>query len=242
MKRLTITTLLAVAILSGCSSTEEVVPDIPPAELYVTAQQALQSGSWTTAIERLETLDSRYPFGAYSEQVQLDLIYAYYKNDDLALGEATIARFNRLNPAHEKSDWVLYMRGLTQMAQDRSFMHDIFSIDRHDRDPEPARKAFRDFKRLLDRYPNSQYAADAKARMIFIKNRLADYDLATVDFYIRREAWIAAINRSQQIQKLYPDTQAARKSLPMMLTAYEKLGLQEPIENTKKLIALNPVN
>lgn len=242
MKRLTITTLLAVAILSGCSSTEEVVPDVPPAELYVTAQQALQSGSWTTAIERLETLDSRYPFGAYSEQVQLDLIYAYYKNDDLALGEATIARFNRLNPAHEKSDWVLYMRGLTQMAQDRSFMHDIFSIDRHDRDPEPARKAFRDFKRLLDRYPNSQYTADAKARMIFIKNRLAEYDLATVDFYIRREAWIAAINRSQQIQSLYPDTQAARKSLPLMLIAYEKLGLQKPVENTKKLIALNPVN
>jgi len=78
--------------------------------------------------------------------------------------------------------------------------------------------------------------------MIFIKNRLADYDLATVDFYIRREAWIAAINRSQQIQRLYPDTQAARKSLPLMLTAYEKLGLQDPIENTKKLIALNPVN
>lgn len=240
MKRLTLTTLLAVAILSGCSSTEEVVPDVPPSELYATAQQALQSGSWNTAIERLETLDSRYPFGAYSEQVQLDLIYAYYKNDDLALGEATIDRFNRLNPAHEKADWVLYMRGLTSMAQDRSFMHDIFNIDRHDRDPEPARHAFRDFKRLLERYPNSRYTADAKARMIFLKNRLADYELATTDFYIRRGAWVAAINRAQLIQREYSDTQAARQSIELMEIAYEKLGLTTPIENTRELKALNP--
>ncbi len=241
MKRLIITTFLAAAIVSGCSSTEEVVPDIPPSELYGSAQQALQSGSWVTAIERLEALDSRYPFGAYSEQVQLDLIYAYYKNDDLALGEATIDRFTRLNPTHEKADWVLYMRGLTHMAQDRSFMHDVFDIDRHDRDPEPARQAFRDFKRLLDRYPASQYAADAKARLVYLKNRLANYELAAADFYIRREAWVAAVNRCQQIQRLYPDTEAARQSLPLMQTAYEKLGLETPAEHAQRLIDLNPV-
>lgn len=240
MKRLTISTLLAVTILSGCSSTDEIVPDIPPSELYATAQQALQSGSWITAIERLETLDSRYPFGAYSEQVQLDLIYAYYKNDDLALAEATIDRFNRLNPAHEKADWVLYMRGLTNMAQDRSFLHDMFNIDRHDRDPEPSRRAFRDFKRLLERYPSSLYAADAKARLIFLKNRLADYELAAADYYIRREAWVAAANRAQQLQRHYPDTQAARQSLQIMETAYQQLGLQQPLEHTRELMTLNP--
>ncbi|UTV28230.1 outer membrane protein assembly factor BamD [Photobacterium atrarenae] len=240
MKRLTISTLLAVTLLSGCSSTDEIVPDIPPSELYATAQQALQKGSWITAIERLETLDSRYPFGAYSEQVQLDLIYAYYKNDDLALAEATIDRFNRLNPAHEKADWVLYMRGLTNMAQDRSFLHDLFNIDRHDRDPEPSRRAFRDFKRLLERYPNSLYASDAKARMVFLKNRLADYELAAADYYIRREAWVAAINRAQQLQRHYPDTQAARQSLALMETAYQELGLQQPLEHTRELMALNP--
>ncbi|GAL08734.1 outer membrane protein assembly factor BamD [Photobacterium aphoticum] len=241
MKRLTLTALLAVTLLSGCSTTEEVVPDVPPSELYATAQQALQNGSWTTAIERLETLDSRYPFGAYSEQVQLDLIYAYYKNDDLALGEATIDRFNRLNPAHEKADWVLYMRGLTRMAQDRSFMHDLFNIDRHDRDPEPARKAFHDFKRLLERYPNSRYAADAQARMVFLKNRLADYELATTDFYIRRGAWVAAINRAQLIQDEFADTHAARESLKLMAKAYEELGLETPLDNTRQLMTLNPL-
>ncbi|MCG3865700.1 MULTISPECIES: outer membrane protein assembly factor BamD [unclassified Photobacterium] len=242
MKRLTITTLLAVALLSGCSSKEEVIPDVPPSNLYATAQTALQKGNWTSAIEQLEALDSRYPFGAYSDQVQLDLIYAYYKSDDLALGEATIERFLRLNPDHPQADWVVYMRGLTHMAQDRSFMHDLFNIDRFDRDPTPSRQAFKDFKHLLERYPESEYGADAKARMIFLKNRLANYDLATADFYVRREAWIAAINRCQQIQRLYPDTEAARQSLALEKTAYEKLNLQKEVERTDKLMKLNPAN
>ncbi|MEZ8825146.1 outer membrane protein assembly factor BamD [Vibrio amylolyticus] len=239
MKHYTLSGLLALTMLFGCSSSDEIVPDVPPAELYSEAQSSLRSGNWFSAIEQLEALDSRYPFGAYSEQVQLDLIYAYYKNDDLALGLATIERFNRLNPTHDKLDWVLYMRGLTHMAQDRNFMHDIFNVDRSDRDPEPVKSAFADFDRLLTRYPDSQYAADAKKRMHALKNRLADYDLATADFYLRREAWIAAINRSQELQKTYPDTEAARKSLEIQLTAYEKLGLEESVQRTKELIELN---
>ncbi|MBE1276980.1 outer membrane protein assembly factor BamD [Enterovibrio baiacu] len=239
MKRLTLSSLLALSLLAGCSSTDEIVPDIPPSELYQEAQVSLNEGSWNTAIEKLEALDSRYPFGAYSEQVQLDLIYVYYKNDDLALGEATIDRFMRMNPGHPEMDWVLYMRGLTNMAQDRSFLHDLLNVDRSDRDPEPSRRAFVDFRRLLDRYPNSEYAADAQKRMVALKNRLADYELATADFYVRREAWIAVINRCQELQRDFPDTLAAKKSLPLMLKAYEELKLDVPAERTRELIKLN---
>ncbi|MEZ8029790.1 hypothetical protein A1OW_23320 [Enterovibrio norvegicus] len=239
MKCLTLSSLLALSLLAGCSSTDEIVPDIPPSELYQEAQVSLNEGSWNTAIERLEALDSRYPFGAYSEQVQLDLIYVYYKNDDLALGEATIDRFMRMNPGHPEMDWVLYMRGLTNMAQDRSFLHDLLNVDRSDRDPEPSRRAFSDFRRLLDRYPNSEYAADAQKRMVALKNRLADYELATADFYVRREAWIAVINRCQELQRDFPDTLAAKKSLPLMLKAYEELKLDVPAERTRELIQLN---
>ena len=239
MKRLTLSSLLALSLLAGCSSTDEIVPDIPPSELYQEAQVSLNEGSWNTAIEKLEALDSRYPFGAYSEQVQLDLIYVYYKNDDLALGEATIDRFMRMNPGHAEMDWVLYMRGLTNMAQDRSFLHDMLNVNRSDRDPEPSRRAFVDFRRLLDRYPNSEYAADAQKRMVALKNRLADYELATADFYVRREAWIAVINRCQELQRDFPDTLAAKKSLPLMLKAYEELKLDVPAERTRELIQLN---
>ncbi|ASI88944.1 outer membrane protein assembly factor BamD [Vibrio mediterranei] len=241
MKLLKLTSLLSLALLFGCADKEVTVPDVPPSQLYAEAQESLQGGNWTSAIERLEALDSRYPFGAYTEQVQLDLIYAYYKNDDLALGLATIERFSRLNPTHERSDWVLYMRGLTHMAQDRNFMHDILRSDRSDRDPEPVKAAFADFDRLLKRYPNSAYAEDAQKRMVALKNRLAKYDLATADFYIRREAWIAAINRAQEIQKTYPDTEAARQSLVLQKKAYEELGMQEQVERTEKLMELNPL-
>ncbi|NOH98914.1 outer membrane protein assembly factor BamD [Vibrio sp. 99-70-13A1] len=241
MKHFTLSGLLALTLLVGCSSSNEIVPDVPPSVLYSEARVSLQSGSWLTAIEKLEALDSRYPFGAYSEQVQLDLIYAYYKNDDLALGLATISRFLRLNPTHEKQDWVLYMRGLTHMAQDRNFMHDLFNIDRSDRDPEPVKLAFADFKKLLERFPLSPYAEDSQKRMFALKNRLAEYDLATADFYLRREAWIAAINRSQELQKTYPDTIAARKSLDIQLEAYRQLKLDDAAKRTEQLIELNPL-
>lgn len=241
MKRLTLTALLAASVLVGCSSNNQVVQDDPPFQLYQDAEAQLNKGAWITAIEKLEALDSRYPFGAYSDQVQLDLIYAYYKNDDLALAEATIDRFMRMHPAHAESDWVAYMRGLVYMAQDRSLIHDILRMERDDRDPQPARKAFADFRRLLERYPNSEYAADAKARMTALKNRLAQYELAAADYYIRREAWVAAVNRCQALQRDFPDTEAAKASLPLMLKAYEKLGLQEPAERTRNLIDRNPV-
>nr|WP_086940931.1 outer membrane protein assembly factor BamD [Thaumasiovibrio occultus] len=241
MKHLSLCGLLAIALLAGCStSSDTLVPDDQPGDLYAEAQKSLQQGLWTQATEKLEALDSRYPFGAYSEQVQMDLIYAYYKSDNFPLAEATISRFNRLHPSHPKADWVLYMKGLTAMAQDRSFMHDLFRVDRSDRDPEPARRAFADFQRLLERYPDSNYAADAQARMVFLKNRLANYELATVDFYIRRGAWVAALNRAQQLQQYYPDTEAARKVLPFMLTAYNELGLEEPAEFTRQMMAINP--
>ncbi|GEM78475.1 outer membrane protein assembly factor BamD [Vibrio superstes NBRC 103154] len=241
MKHQTIIGLLSALLLFGCSSSDEIVPDIPPAELYTEAQISLRAGNWSSAVEKLEALDSRYPFGPYSEQVQLDLVYAYYKNDELPLALATIERFTRLNPTHEKSDWILYMRGLSHMAQDRNFLHDVFNIDRSDRDPEPVKLAFNDFKRLLQRYPNSPYAEDSEQRLVFLKNRLANYDYATADFYIRREAWIAAINRSQEIQRSYPDTEAARKSLRLQLIAYKELNLDDAVARTEKLIELNPL-
>ena len=241
MKRLTLSSLFAISVLAGCANKEAIAPDVLPSEFYQQAQISLSEGNWNTAIKKLELLDSRYPFGAYSEQVQLDLIYAYYKNNDLILAEGTIERFMRMKPGHSEIDWVLYMRGLTNMAQDISLLHNMMNLSRNDRDPEPARKAFIDFRRLLARYPQSEYATDAKKRMAALKNRLANYELSTADFYVRREAWVAVINRSQQIQRDFPDSLAARQSLPLMLKAYEALKLEAPAERTRELIKLNPI-
>ncbi len=127
MKYLVAAATLSLALV-GCSGSKEEVPDNPPNEIYATAQQKLQDGNWKQAITQLEALDNRYPFGPYSQQVQLDLIYAYYKNADLPLAQAAIDRFMRLNPTHPNIDYVIYMRGLTNMALDDSALQGFFAL------------------------------------------------------------------------------------------------------------------
>ncbi|MEY8709735.1 membrane biogenesis protein [Mangrovibacter phragmitis] len=238
--------LLAAATLSlalaGCSSSKDEVPDNPPSEIYATAQQKLQDGNWKAAIKQLEALDNRYPFGPYSQQVQLDLIYAYYKNADLPLAQAAIDRFLRLNPTHPNIDYVLYMRGLTNMALDDSALQGFFGVDRSDRDPQHARDAFNDFSKLVRGYPHSEYANDAEKRMLFLKDRLAKYELSVAQYYTRRGAWVAVVNRVEGMLKNYQDTQATRDALPLMENAYRKMQLDAQAEKVAKIIASNSPN
>ncbi|KEA54147.1 MULTISPECIES: outer membrane protein assembly factor BamD [Mangrovibacter] len=238
--------LLAAATLSlalaGCSSSKDEVPDNPPSEIYATAQQKLQDGNWKAAIKQLEALDNRYPFGPYSQQVQLDLIYAYYKNADLPLAQAAIDRFLRLNPTHPNIDYVLYMRGLTNMALDDSALQGFFGVDRSDRDPQHARDAFNDFSKLVRGYPHSQYANDAEKRMLFLKDRLAKYELSVAQYYTKRGAWVAVVNRVEGMLKNYQDTQATRDALPLMENAYRKMQLDAQADKVAKIIASNSPN
>ncbi|QHM72180.1 outer membrane protein assembly factor BamD [Mixta intestinalis] len=238
MKYLVAAATLSLA-LAGCSSSKDQVPDSPPSELYATAQQKLQDGNFKGAITQLEALDNRYPFGPYAQQVQLDLIYAYYKNADLPMAQAAIDRFMRLNPTHQNIDYVLYMKGLTDMALDDSALQGFFGIDRSDRDPEHARVAFRDFSQLLRNYPNSQYATDARKRLVYLKDRLAKYELSVAQFYTKREAYVAVVKRVEQMLKDYPDTQATRTALPLMENAYRKLQLDAQADKVAQIIAAN---
>ncbi|ATZ12385.1 outer membrane protein assembly factor BamD [Erwinia amylovora] len=238
MKYLVAAATLSLA-LAGCSGSRDGVPDSPPSEIYATAQQKLQDGNFKGAITQLEALDNRYPFGPYSQQVQLDLIYAYYKNADLPLAQAAIDRFMRLNPTHPNIDYVIYMRGLTDMALDDSALQGFFGIDRSDRDPTHARDAFKDFSQLLRGYPNSQYATDARKRLVFLKERLAKHELSVTEFYTKRGAYVAVVNRVEQMLKDYPDTRATRKALPLMENAYRQLQLNAQAERVAKIIAAN---
>ncbi|PWD71276.1 outer membrane protein assembly factor BamD [Dickeya dianthicola] len=226
--------------LAGCSNSKDAVPDRPPSELYATAQEKLQDGNFKAAITQLEALDNRYPFGPYAQQVQLDLIYAYYKSAELPLAQASIDRFIRLNPTHPNVDYVLYMRGLTNMAQDDSALQGFFGVDRSDRDPQYARSAFKAFSQLLQGYPNSQYATDTSKRLSFLKERLAKYELSVAQYYTKRGAYVAVVNRVEQMLKDYPDTQATRTALPLMENAYRELQLIAQADKVAKIIAANP--
>ncbi|WP_409161223.1 outer membrane protein assembly factor BamD [Pectobacterium sp. B2J-2] len=240
MKYLVAAATLSLA-LAGCSSnSKDAVPDSPPSEIYANAQQKLQDGNFKAAITQLEALDNRYPFGPYSQQVQLDLIYAYYKSAELPLAQASIDRFLRLNPTHPNVDYVLYMRGLTDMALDDSALQGFFGVDRSDRDPQYARTAFRDFSRLIQGYPNSQYATDANKRLVYLKERLAKYELSVAQYYTKRGAYVAVVNRVEQMLRDYPDTQATKTALPLMENAYRELQLAAQADKVAKIITANP--
>lgn len=240
MKYLVAAATLSLALV-GCSGSNEQVPDNPPNEIYATAQQKLQDGNWKQAITQLEALDNRYPFGPYSQQVQLDLIYAYYKNADLPLAQATIDRFMRLNPTHPNIDYVMYMRGLTNMALDDSALQGFFGVDRSDRDPQHARDAFNDFSKLVRSYPNSQYITDATKRLVFLKDRLAKYEYSVAE-YTRRGAWVAVVNRVEGMLRDYLDTQATRDGLKLMENAYRQMQMTAQADKVAKIIAANSSN
>jgi outer membrane protein assembly factor BamD len=234
--------LVAVA---GCSSSPEdedvdlVLRNRSAQSLYDDAKEKMRLGNFNVATEALSMLDSRFPFGPLSNQVQLDLIYGYYKTGKTDEALATIDRFTRLNPNHSDVDYALYMRGLTNMEVDSNLFQELVGIDRSDRDPSNSRQAFSDFRRLIEKYPNSKYAADAQKRMLHIKSRLAKYEIAIARYYMRRDAYVAAANRGRFVIEHYPDTSHVQEALEIMVECYDQLKLDDLKNNAMKTLRLN---
>ncbi len=231
--------LLSLALTACSSKPDDEFAKTSPDELYSQARTSMELGNYSKAVRALEALDSRYPFGAHKTQVQLDLIYAYYKLDDAASGIANIDRFIRLNPTHKDIDYVYYMRGLVNMQSDNYMFHEMLGIDRTDRDPSAARNAFNDFNRLIKAYPNSKYAADAQKRMLFLKNRLARYSIDVAEYYIKMNAWSAAAVRAQSVMESYPNTPSTERALEIMAIAYGELGQEKLKENVLLVMKAN---
>lgn len=230
--------------VTGCSSSDDseqraALANMGSQQMYDNAKRNMQNGNFGAASTALSELDSRYPFGPLSNQVQLDLIYSYYKSGKIDETLATIDRFIRLNPNHSDVDYAFYMRGLTNMEADANMFQQLMQIDRSDRDPSKSREAFTDFRRLIQQYPDSKYAADAKKRMVFIKERLAKYEIAIARFYMRREAFVAAANRGRYVLENYSNTDQVQEALEIMVSSYDQLGLTELKENAMKTLRLN---
>ncbi|NMP17260.1 MULTISPECIES: outer membrane protein assembly factor BamD [unclassified Thalassotalea] len=231
--------------LAGCSSSPddvEKVPDKSAQALYQDARSALDNGLYQKAIPILSAIDSRYPFGAISHQVQLDLLYAYYKSGDSAQGTALAERFLRLNPNHKNVDYVHYIRGLINQSLEENLFQEMAGIDRSDRDPQHARAAFNDFRTILTQYPESKYAKDAHQRMLAIKSRLADYELSAARFFMKRKAYAAAANRGRYIVEYFGPGPQVEFALEIMIEAYGKLGLTDLQTNARQVMTLNYPN
>ena len=185
------------ALTAACSSNETVDENLGEVELYQQAQADLDNKSYTSAISKLKALESRYPFGRFAEQAQLELIYAYYKNVEPEAAKSAAERFIRLHPQHANVDYAYYLKGLASFDQDRGLIARFLPLDLTKRDPGAARDSYNEFAQLTSRYPNSRYAPDAKARMIYLRNLLAAYEIHAGRYYLTRQAYVAAANRGR---------------------------------------------
>lgn len=234
---------LAAMIVTGCATTaeerEQRRRDQSAQQLYASARESMQVGNWKTAIEKLENLDSRYPFGPFSQQAQLDLMYAYYQNRDTPSAVAAADRFIRQNPRHPNLDYVYYMKGLVNYYSELGFLREAFAASLSERDASTAEKAFKDFSELIKLYPDSQYAADARQRMIYLRNRLADFELHAATYYTQRKAWLAAANRARNVIEHFPNVNATADALVMLVQCYRELNLPELEKESHDVLALN---
>lgn len=242
--RVLLVALLALACLAGCASkdpNEKLAKKYAETEqgYYYRAQKALKGGQMTAAVEKLDALETRFPFGRYAEQVQLELIYAHFRNQDYAQAVAAADRFLRLHPNHPQTDYALYVKALATFNLDRSVLEPVLPTDLSKRDMGAARESFRYFSQLVNQYPNSPYYADARARMAFLRSLLAEYEVHVARFYIERGAYVAAANRGNYIVQNFQSTPWVADGLDIMVQAYQALGLNDLAADASNVLALN---
>lgn len=229
------------AIAAGCSTLESSDPEKMSAKgLYNASKAAMNTADYQTALDYLETLESRFPFGRYTQQAQLDIIYAYYKFDEPESAISAAERFIKLYPQHPRVDYAYYMKGLSHFNKGMSSLDYLFNLDPVERDPGSAHEAFNNFTRLVTLFPNSIYAEDAQKRLIYLHNNLAEHDVSVAKFYLERGAYVAAVRRASEVILSYQRTAAARDALDILAQAYKGLELHDLAADIERIQALNP--
>ncbi len=233
--------LLAMQLLNGCSLfTKEVEPIRSVEEYFNRGHNALNDSSWDEAIKEFEKLRSVYPYGSWSEQASLELAYAYFRNNEPQSAVRELEEFIRMYPRHSRLPYAMYLKGMARESTTRSFL-DRYISDPARRDSEPIRQAYQDYLNLIQRFPNSEYADDAKLRLVRLRNNLARHELQVAEFYVERAAWLAAAKRAQYVLENYPQTASSQRALQIMAKAYQELKLDASAEEVKQVMQLNKI-
>ena len=226
---------IAAAALAGCNR-NNVVEDQGPELLYQKGYTAMDASNYAGAIEYFNALAARYPFSPETRQAQLDLIYLYYRSLQPELAIDAAQQFERENPTHERLDYCLYMRGLVYFDQAPNIIEKILRVDLSLRPPKDTLKSFSTFQELVRRFPDSEYVPDAHQRMVFLRNRLAEYENHVADYYLRRGAPVAAINRAKYALEHYPEAPELEKTLQLLVAAYEQLGMTDLAADARRVL------
>ena len=234
--------LAATLTLGGCGLLPEVKDETAgwsAQKIYAEAKNNLNEGNFQRAVKLFEMLESRYPFGRYAQQAQLEVAYAYYKDNEPISAIAACDRFIKLHPNHPNVDYAYYLKGLANFNEDLGLLGNLVEQDMSERDPRAARDAFLTFKELVTRFPDSKYTPDSTARMKYLVNALAGNEVHVAKYYLKREAWVAAANRAREVLKTYPEAPALEEALAILVVSYDKLKLTDLRDDAQRVLALN---
>ncbi len=233
---------LFVSLLTGCGVLPDQIDETAKwsaEKLYTAAKEAISEGGYDAGIKYFEKLESRYPYGRYAQQAQLEVAYAYYKKEEIASALAACDRFIRLHPNHPNVDYAYYLKGLANFNEDLGLLGRLSNQDLTERDPGAAADSFDAFKILVTRYPKSRYTPDATLRMNYLVNALASHEVHVARYYMKRGAYVAAINRAQNAIKTYPNAPANEEALFIMVKAYDLMGMNDLRDDAERVMRKN---
>ncbi len=238
-----IATAIAVLLIAACGNLDKDPTAKWDAErLYAEAKELLQAGNWSQARGMLEKLESRYPFGRYAQQAQMEIAYTYYKEGESAQAITAADRFLKLNPNHPNADYVQYLKGLAAFNDDLGLFGRFLNVDPSRLDPKSMREAFDVFRELTARWPDSKYAPDATMRMNYLINAMAQSEVNIARFYFQRGAYVAAIQRSQGAVRDFQRSPAAEEALTIIVRSYQALNLPELAADAERVLKQNYPN
>lgn len=241
---LLVVSLSALLFLAGCGSDGDKDVDDPTAgwsaqKLYGEARGRLLRGEFWDAVEYYEKMDTRYPYGTYAQQVKLDLAYCYFKTNKPELAVETADRFIKLYPLHASVDYAYYLKGLVNFKRDKSIFELVLPQDPSQRDVAPAKEAFENFALLLRLFPETRYAEDARQRMVYLRNRLAQHEIHVARYYLTRGAYVAMVNRAKYVVETYPRTPSVPEALELMVKGYRMMKMDDLAQDSLRVLASN---
>jgi len=230
------------AFIAGCGLMPDQIDETAgwsAGKLYGEAKDAQIDGNWDKAAKMLEKLEARFPYGRYAQQAQLELGYVYWKGNEPGSALAACDRFIKLHPSHPAVDYVYYLKGLINFNEDLGLTALVSTQDPTERDPKAARESFESFKDLVTRFPDSKYTPDAALRMNYLINAMASLEVHVARYYLKRGAYIAAVNRTQYAIKTYPQAPAIEEAMFIMIAAYDKLGMNDLRDDADRVMRKN---
>jgi outer membrane protein assembly factor BamD len=234
--------LLAIMLVAGCGTVKperDETAGWSADRLYQDAKTEMQAGNWEQARSRLEAVEARYPFGSYAQQALIDQAYVNWKDDEPEQALAAIDRFERQYPNHPGTDYMLYLKGLITFTPPSAAFSKFTRQDPSERDPKGLRESYASFNELIQRYPNSRYAADARQRLTWLVSTIAENEVHVAQYYYERGAYVAAVNRAKTVITDFKGVPIAEKALYIMYLSYDKLGLQDLRDDTKRVLDEN---